>query len=83
MSKNRKKIEDLRSLLFITMERLLDKDDSMDSLQAKSIAGVGRVIVDSAKVEVDFMKAFGGQGSGFIPTERAKSLTEQAHDLLN
>lgn len=67
MAKN--KIEDLRNLLFETMEKLLDDDDPMDSVQAQTIANVGKVIVDSAKVEVEFMKHVGGLGSGFIPTE--------------
>lgn len=69
MDKKHDRIEDLRDLLFTTIERLLSKDDPMDAAQAKSIANIGRVMVDSAKVEVDFMKTFGGgvPGSGFIP----------------
>lgn len=70
MSKRKKSennIEGLRSLLFDTLERLLDTKDPMDFQQAKSIANVGRVIVDSAKLEVELIKKFGGTGSGFIP----------------
>jgi hypothetical protein len=72
MDKKTDRIEDLRDLLFTTINRLLDKDDPMDTAQAKSIANIGRVLVDSAKVEVDFMKTFGGgiSGSGFIPINR-------------
>ncbi len=74
MPKN--KIEDLRNLLFDTMERLLDPDDtSMDIQRAKAIGDVGQVIINTAKVEVDFMKQTGFGGSGFIQnTAPAKQL---------
>ena len=71
------KIDDLRTMLFTTLERLLDTENPMDYLQARSIANVGRVIVDSAKLEVELMKKFGGVGSGFIPhVESTKTLQE-------
>lgn len=60
-------IKDLRIMLFTTLDRLLDKEDPMDAAQAKAVANLGRVIVDSAKTEVDVMKLLGGTGSGFIP----------------
>lgn len=43
----------------------------MELARAKAIADVGRVIVDSAKVEVEFMKATGASKSttGFLPEE--------------
>ena len=66
------KIEDLRNHLFATLEALQDKDDPMPIERAGAIANVGRVIVDSAKVEVAFIKATGGvsEGTGFIPAEK-------------
>jgi hypothetical protein len=72
-------IKDLRIMLFTTLERLLDKEDSMDAAQAKAAANLGRVIVDSAKTEVDVMKLLGGTGSGFIPV----SFTSSAPELTN
>lgn len=60
------KIEDLRNHLFETLEALKDKDSPMDLDRAKTIAGVAQVIVNSAKVENDFMKISGATGSGFI-----------------
>lgn len=65
------KIEDLRNHLFETIELLKDEESNMDIQKAKTIAGVAQVIVNSAKVEVDFLKAIGstGTGSGFIPEE--------------
>ncbi len=60
-------IEDLRSHLFATLEALRDKENPMDLDRAKAIAEVSRVVVDSAKVEVQFIEAAGGKGSGFLP----------------
>lgn len=64
----RNKIEDLRNHLFETLEKLHDKVEPMELDRAKAIADVAQVIVNSAKVEVDFIKATGrDQGTGFIP----------------
>jgi hypothetical protein len=42
----------------------------MEIDRAKAIADVDRVIVDSAKAEVDFMRVTGKKaGTGFIPLE--------------
>lgn len=68
------KIEDLRDHLFATLEALQDKDEPMEIERARAIADVAKVIVESAKTEVAFVKvvtdagpAFGVRGSGFIP----------------
>ena len=61
------KIEDLRNHLFATLEALQDPDEPMDIDRAKSIADDAQVIVNSAKIEVDFIKAVGrDNGTGFI-----------------
>ena len=65
----RNKIEDLRNHLFSTIESLMDEDKPMDLDRAKAIAEVAQTIINSAKVEVDFMNKVGGAGTGFIPTE--------------
>lgn len=60
------KVEDLRNHLFEVIEGL--KDGSVDIEKAKAIADVGQVIVNSAKVEVDYLRVTGAaEGSGFIP----------------
>lgn len=60
------KVEDLRNHLFEVIEGL--KDGSVDIEKAKAIADVGQVIVNSAKVEVDYLRVTGAaKGSGFIP----------------
>jgi hypothetical protein len=64
------KIEDLRNHLFETLEALKDKDAPMDLDRAKAVADVARVIVESAKVEVDFLKVTGEVAStNFLPRE--------------
>lgn len=65
------KIEDLRNHLFATIEGLMDEEKPMDIDRAKAVADVAQVIVNSAKVEVDFLRALGkDKGTGFIPEER-------------
>lgn len=64
---NEKQIEDLRNHLFATLEDLRDKDKPMEIDRAKAVAGVAQVIVDSARVECEYIKLTGQQGSGFIP----------------
>jgi hypothetical protein len=54
----RNKIEDLRDHLFETIEMLKDNDENnMTVEKAKTIADVAQVIINSAKVEVDFLRA--------------------------
>lgn len=66
------KIDDLRNHLFETLEALRDKDEPMELDRAKAVADVARVIVESAKVEVDMLKVTGGvSGTGFIPDQDA------------
>ncbi|MDA8138007.1 MAG: hypothetical protein M0036_05065 [Desulfobacteraceae bacterium] len=69
------KIEDLRNHLFATIEALLDEENPMDVVRAKAISNAAQAIINSAKVEVDFLKVTGGmEGSGFIPCEPRKPL---------
>lgn len=64
------KIEDLRNHLFVTIESLLDPEKPMELDRAKVVAEVAQTIINSAKVEVDFMKATDSvAGSGFIPND--------------
>ena len=60
----RNKIEDLRNHLFETIEKL--KDDEIDIDKARAISDIAQVIINSAKIEVDFLKAVGGEGSPFF-----------------
>jgi hypothetical protein len=62
------KIDDLRNHLFETLEALKDEEKPMDLDRARAIAGVAKVIVESAKVEVDFLKVTGAaRSTSFLP----------------
>lgn len=62
------KIEDLRNHLFETLEALKDEDKPMDLARARAVADVAKVIVESAKVEVEFLKVTGNvRSTGFLP----------------
>ncbi|AZF03657.1 MULTISPECIES: hypothetical protein [unclassified Pseudomonas] len=61
------KIEDLRNHLFVAIEGLLDPDRPMEIERAKAVAEVAQVMINSAKVEVDMVKALDAiNGTGFI-----------------
>jgi hypothetical protein len=51
------KMSDLRNHLFATLEALQDHDNPMDINRAKVIADVAQTLINSAKVEVDFIRA--------------------------
>lgn len=53
MPKN--KIVDLRNHLFLALEKLHDKEIEIDT--ALAIAEVSKAIIDTAKVEVQYLKA--------------------------
>ena len=48
---------DLRNHLFETLEALKDEEKPMDLERAKAVVGVAQVLVDTAKVEVQFLNA--------------------------
>jgi len=55
-------IQDLRRHLFAAIEGLLDKDKPLDIDRAKAVADVAQVAVNSAKVEVDFLRTAEAMG---------------------
>ena len=59
------KIDDLRNHLFATLEALQDKENPMD-IDAKAISKVADSIIDSARVECQYMELTGTQASVFI-----------------
>lgn len=62
------KIDDLRDHLFETLEALRDEEKPMDLDRARTVAEVAKVIVDSAKVEVEFLKVTGAvRSTSFMP----------------
>ena len=82
-------IDDLRTHLFDTLKALKDPEKPMELERAREIANVSRVIVDSAKVEVEFARVTGEVAStGFMPQQpdrfegrRLKAVNEELHTL--
>jgi hypothetical protein len=73
------KITDLRDHLFETLEALKDPDKPMELDRAKAISQVAQTIIDSAKVEVELVKALNARdlasvrpGSSFFAVEDAE-----------
>lgn len=62
----------LRESLLNTMDKLME--GKIDIEKAKAICDIGQVLVNSAKVEVDMMKATDGQGTGFMRNINVKQL---------
>lgn len=52
-------ITDMREHLMETLKSLRDRENPMDVDRARAVAQVASVLVDSAKVEVDYIKATG------------------------
>ena len=74
--KNR--IEDLRNHLFATIEALSDQEDPMELERAKAISEVAQTIINSAKVEVEFLKVTErDRDTGFLSNERPQLLPMQ------
>ena len=76
MAKN--KLSDLRDHLFETLEALKDKDSPMDLDRAKVISDVAQTLINTAKVEVQFLEAIGADpGSEFFDvSEEARGRSE-------
>lgn len=70
-----KNITDLRAALFAAIEGVTNGTLSLD--QAKTVSELSQVIVNTAKVEVDYLKAGGISSSAFIevPEEMPSGIT--------
>lgn len=71
MARNRT-IQDLRELLFDTIQGV--KNGTVDTDKAKVIGDLSQVMVNTAKVEVDFIKATDGADSGFLTSNEVEEL---------
>jgi hypothetical protein len=73
---------DLRNHLFEVMEELKDKEHPMDLDRAKAIVGVAQVLVDSAKVEVQFLEAIDScEATEFFDAQRIEARRSLATGL--
>lgn len=71
-------ISTVRQHLLDTLADLRNRENPMEVERARAVADVARVLVDSAKVEVDFLRATDATGSDFFeqPEHRGKSAPE-------
>jgi hypothetical protein len=61
-------MSDLRDHLFDTLKALTDKEKPMELDRAKAVGEIAQTIINSAKVEVDYLKTVGpGPSSEFFP----------------
>lgn len=67
-----KTISDLRGILFDTINDV--RDGKTDKDRAKLVVDIAQTIVNTAKVEVDFMRVTDEtHGTGFIPSSKEPS----------
>lgn len=72
-----KNINDLRTALFETMQDV--RKGEIDTKQAKAVVDIAQTIVNTAKVEVEFMQVTGlTDGTGFIagPEEQSEIIDD-------
>lgn len=67
-------INDLREHLMQTLEGLRDRKNPMEPDRARAVAQVATVLVDTAKVEIDYIKATGADRSDFLETPATTAL---------
>lgn len=60
------KLQDLRDHLFETIEALKDEDNPMDLKRAETIKNVAQTVINTGKLEVDFMRETGLTPTRFI-----------------
>lgn len=68
MAKN--KIQDLRDHLFETIELLKDSESNHMTIEkAKAIAGISQAIINTAKLEIEFIKAVDTMDGNYVSTQ--------------
>lgn len=67
-------INTLREHLMQTLASLRDRENPMEPDRARAIGQVASVLIDSARVEVDYIKATGADRSGFLEEPQAPQL---------
>ena len=70
-------INELRAHLMETLASLRDRENPMEPDRARAVAQVAGVLVDTARVEVDYIKATGQDVSNFIDGLKAPEAVAQ------
>lgn len=75
-------IEDLRATLFATLAGVKDGTVALDT--ARSINEISKTIIDTAKVEVDYIRALEGEGhSAFIQPDKGGTRSALPGEAMN
>lgn len=69
-------INTLRAHLLGTLASLRDRENPMEPDRARAVAQVAGVLVDTARVEVDYIKATGQDVSNFIDGMKAPEVAQ-------
>lgn len=69
------KLEDLRNHLFAALEGLADEKQPLEIERARAISDVAQTIINSAKLELDMVRALDGRmvPSEFFPTGQVQA----------
>lgn len=73
-------VNDLRADMAATIRALRNGDEKMTVDKAKAISDLGQTVINSAKVEVDMLRAFGQRGvvhTGFVPLPKPVDTLDQ------
>ena len=67
------KMQDLRDNLFVMLENVMDPDVKIDKERYTLGANIAQTIINSVKVEVDFLRVTDSvRGTGFIPSDASQ-----------
>lgn len=69
-----KNINDVRAALFAVLDGLADKNKPMEIERAKAISDTCQVLINTAKVEIDYLRVNEGGKSQFIEAMGKQSL---------
>lgn len=71
------KLSDLRDHLFAQLEAVREADDdnlAKEVQRAQSVSDISRVLIESAKVEIDYFRHIGGEHSASLFIESKPAL---------
>lgn len=76
-------LDELRDHLFATIAALRDADNPMDIARAKAVSDVAQTIINTAKVEVDRLRATGAHGQSRFLAPPEETPAEPAQGTSN
>lgn len=77
-------ITELRDILFDTIRQLKDKDSAMDIERAGAINNTAQTIINTAKLEVDYIRTTGAMTeTNFLPKQQVKPITPQSGSYVH